>query len=210
MHDAVEVCGLFLVEGGGGLVENDVARIGCHRTGEGEHLLLEETQLGYERVRVDVYLEPAQHVLCPLPVPAGREKRGVFAQQQPGGQVLVHRQGRGEGAVDFLRQQHDPVFYRIGGPPESHRGTVDQNRSLRGWELAGGDVHEGGLACSVEPEQCVHTAGGDGEVHLGEDVTVAVVVGNTGELKLVRHLDCCSNVWIHAGHSVASFDQPST
>ena len=159
-HDAHQVVDLLRGEHGGGLVEDQEARVVGQRLEDLDALLDADGQLLHDRVRVDrhaVALGQLEHA----PFGArGVQDRATLATQH---QVL----GDGEDIDqhEVLVHHPDAGGHRLARVGEGLRDAVDHDLAAVGRQQAVQDVHQRRLARAVLPQQAVDLAGSHVEVN---------------------------------------------
>ena len=64
-----------------------------------------------------------------------------------------------------------------------HRAAIDRNLALKIVDQPGGDLHQGRLTCAVLAHQGMDLASTQREVHFGQDLSRAKLLGNPAHLQ---------------------------
>src|SRR5208283_1462498 len=185
-HDAEKLVGLARGEHGGGLVENDNARLAVQGLDDLDPLLDADGQVLHDRVRVDgepVAARELEHVLAGLPAIEQSEHRRALHTQHD---VLGDGEDRHQHEV--LVDHAYPGGQGVAGVVESDDLAVDENLAHVGLQEPVEDVHQRRLAGSVLAEQGVDLARLNGEVDAVIGNEAAKTFCDPTQLELQRDL----------------------
>ncbi len=162
----MQLLDLVARESGGGLVQDEHARLERQSPRDGHQVLLRHTERSERCLHVEVRLQRAQAgpraLAHPAPVEPAAATGGEVAREQ----VLRHRQLVEQRRI--LIDGCDAVLQRVLCAGQRHRRAAHQQGARIGPAHASHQLDRGGLAGAILPEQRQHLALDQRQAHAGQ------------------------------------------
>ena len=162
--DAKQRVDLAVGQRRGRLVHDEYARVEGQGLGHFHHLLVGHAQIADEGMGVDLHAKVVQQLLRLAEHGAPVHLEGVFHDRPAHEDVFRHGQLLGE--VQFLIDDGDAQFLRVGGRADVHFLSVDEYLALVLAVSAGEHLHQRRFARAVLAQQGVHFALAHGQAHM--------------------------------------------